>query len=75
MRPMVGVLPSQGNYEDFQRMFKCENIHSVHCNDKGLQFPTTCSVPPCNTCSAQRIGKLKIIQNLLLTISSNLETP
>ena len=59
MRYVVGVEPKRicgPTYEDFQRMFKCQNIHSQWCNDKGLQFPVTCSVPPCNRCTAQRIG-------------------
>ena len=58
MKYVVGVDPKHATYDDFQRIFKCQNIHSQWCNNEGLQFPVVCSVPPCNRCTAQRIGKL-----------------
>ncbi|CAK0825836.1 unnamed protein product [Prorocentrum cordatum] len=45
-----GVDLSQGTYEDFQRMYKCLNLNAYDCNDLGLDFPTTCSEPPCDAC-------------------------
>ena len=58
MKYVTGVEPSAATHEDFQRIFKCQNLRAVDCNDKGLQFPATCSVPPCNECIAKRIGDL-----------------
>ena len=47
----VGVKPLDATRDDFQRYFKCWDIHSEDCNDEGLQFPKTCSVAPCNQCN------------------------
>uniref|UniRef100_A0A7M6DRN4 Glycoside hydrolase family 2 catalytic domain-containing protein n=1 Tax=Clytia hemisphaerica TaxID=252671 RepID=A0A7M6DRN4_9CNID len=51
MQKKCGVTLQQANYQDFQRLFKCENIHKQYCNDQGLTFPTTCSAPPCDKCT------------------------
>ena len=51
MQKKCGVTVQKASYQDFQRLFKCENIHQQHCNGQGLTFPTTCSVPPCNKCT------------------------
>ena len=48
---VVGIKPLDATRNDFQRYFKCRNIHSEDCNDEGLQFPKTCSVAPCNQCN------------------------
>ena len=37
---------SKATFEDFQRIFKC--LDKPKC--KGIDFPTTCSKQPCNTC-------------------------
>ena len=53
---VCGVRPLDATQNDFQRYFKCKNIHPEDCNDKGLEFPTSCSVPPCDQCSRGRIS-------------------
>ena len=58
MQNVTGVIPTDASFEDFQREYKCKNLHANHCNAKGLQFPSTCSFPPCNRCSVQSKGKL-----------------
>jgi len=50
MKKQTGVEPRDGSFEDFQRIFKCNGLHASDCNDRGLQFPLTCSYPTCNTC-------------------------
>ena len=50
MYEISGVSIKNATYEDFQRLFKCKGLQQAHCNDKGLQFPSTCSRSPCNTC-------------------------
>ena len=50
MKDICGVAFQDGTLEDFQRYFKCRNMHFEKCNDKGLEFPSKCSVPPCNQC-------------------------
>lgn len=37
---------------DIARYFKCYNMHKDDCNDKGLDYPTRCTCPPCNRCFA-----------------------
>ena len=59
MENITGVTPSEASFEDFQREYKCKNLHASHCNSRGLQFPSTCSFPPCNRCSLQYKGKLR----------------
>ena len=51
MKDSCGVPVKDASIEDFQRLFKCKDISKSDCNDRGLQFPTTCSVPPCNVCT------------------------
>ena len=51
MKDSCGVSVKEASFEDFQRLFKCNDISKKYCNDRGLQFPTTCSVPPCNVCT------------------------
>ena len=50
MKDICGVTYEDATFEDFQRYFKCTHIQSEKCNDKGLEFPNKCSVPPCNRC-------------------------
>ena len=57
MKQKTGVEPRDGSFEDFQRIFKCNDIQANDCNDQGLQYPFTCSHPPCNTCSMNQPGK------------------
>jgi len=52
MTRVCGVSVQDATFEDFQRLFKCENIASSDCNDKGLQYPAECTSPPCNTCES-----------------------
>ena len=56
MKDIVGVEPNIATPDDFQRFFKCQNLHAVDCNDRGLRFPAKCSVLPCDTCTSQIIG-------------------
>lgn len=51
MEEVTGSKPEHATFADFQREYKCKNIRSSLCNDKGLQFPLTCSFPPCDQCS------------------------
>ena len=50
MEQVTGVSPKLATIEDFQRMFKCNDNNKADCNEKGLQFPQTCTFPPCNQC-------------------------
>ena len=52
MTDICGVSVQEAKFEDFQRFFKCNDVQKEYCNDKGLQFPTTCSFPPCDSCEA-----------------------
>ena len=63
MKKITGVDPRDGSFGDFQRIFKCNGIWAQHCNNKGLQFPLTCSYPPCNTCNRNPIGNRNHIPN------------
>ena len=56
MNNTCGVVYDQATIYDFQRFFKCKEIHKSDCNDQGLQFPTVCSCPPCNQCTASCQG-------------------
>ena len=51
MTYVVGVTPLHASKNDFQRYFKCKDVIKPYCNDKGLTFPNTCSIPPCNSCT------------------------
>ena len=67
MIDISGVAFHDGTFEDFQRYFKCKNVHPEKCNDAGLQFPTKCSVPPCNQCSVdQGIRNLSKKYNIVI---------
>ena len=50
MKDVVGVNARSSTRNDFQRYFKCKDVNVADCNNKGLTFPETCSVPPCNQC-------------------------
>ena len=50
MKKVTGSEPKDASFEDFQREFKCKDVAKNDCNGKGLQFPLTCSSPPCNQC-------------------------
>ena len=45
-----GVKIENATFNDFQRIFKCRNKKKEKCNEKGLEFPKTCSKSPCNMC-------------------------
>ena len=48
--PMVaGVHYTLATFWDFQRYFKCTN-NQPSCNSRDLEFPPTCSFPPCDNC-------------------------
>ena len=53
---VTGVPFEEATYEDFQRLFKCNDIHKAECNDKGLQYPRLCSHPPCDQCTVNYIS-------------------
>ena len=57
MKKITGVEPRDGSFEDFQRIFKCNDIWARDCNNKGLQFPLKCSHPPCNRCDVDPSGE------------------
>ena len=50
MKEVTGKEPKDASFEDFQREFKCKDVQKAACNEQGLQFPLTCSFPPCNYC-------------------------
>ena len=52
-----GVPMNDATFEDFQRIFKCLNIKKAKCNQKGLDFPTTCSKSPCDMCEEGKLIK------------------
>ena len=52
-----GVASDQATLNDFQRLFKCKSIQKADCNDQGLEFPASCSCPPCNECTPSCQGK------------------
>ena len=54
MQEVTGVNHTNATFEDFQREFKCKDIRKADCNDKGLQFPSTCSYPPCDKCTVEK---------------------
>ena len=56
---IAGVHAKDAAYEDFQRFFKCRDVDRDNCNGAGLQFPTSCSHPPCNHCDIDRQSKIK----------------
>ena len=51
MNDICGVPFQNGSFEDFQRYFRCQNLEPTKCSKTGLQFPSTCTVEPCNQCS------------------------
>ena len=55
---VTGVSPRDATFEDFQREFKCKNIHNTECNDLGLEYPLKCSFPPCNRCTIVKTGNV-----------------
>ena len=59
MKLKVGVEPVDATFEDFQRLFKCNKMHLQSCT--GLDFPQSCSFPPCNICQVNTPGKYRII--------------
>ena len=66
MEQVTGSKPESATFEDFQREFKCKNLHSSDCNEKLLEFPLTCSFPPCNQCTVGNQGKFEIFITTLL---------
>ena len=59
----TGVLAKHATYEDFQRLFKCEPLEKDECNESGLQFPRSCSYPPCDLCTVDYISKSNEMQS------------
>ena len=57
MKKITGVEPRDASFEDFQRLFKCNDMRPIDCNGKGLQFPLNCTYPPCNVCTTNQTGK------------------
>ena len=60
MEMVTGAKPKNAVFEDFQRYFKCKKVYKDYCNDEGLEFPLTCSFPPCNQCAIEFEGKFEI---------------
>ena len=54
MEETCGVSVEDASYEDLQRYFKCKNINPEDCNDRGLSFPSTCTMPLCDVCSVSK---------------------
>ena len=52
MKEITGVDKFEATFGDWQRQFKCNGNWAIDCNEMGLEFPLTCSYPPCNTCYA-----------------------
>ena len=59
MKKITGVEPRDASLEDFQRIFKCIDLAPEACNKEkdALQFPLTCTYPPCNVCTINQPGK------------------
>ena len=54
---ITGVNLQGASKNDIQRYFKCKDgflpkLIQSECNDRGLQFPASCSSEPCDGCSA-----------------------
>ena len=58
MSLITGVIAKNATYEDFQRKFYCDNRFNDVCMSKGLQFPRSCSHPPCDRCTVSNQSKL-----------------
>ena len=56
MKEMCGVTSQEATINDIQRYFKCKDIAKADCNDKGLQFPSKCTTPPCDECGIWNKG-------------------
>ena len=57
MEAVWGVPMNDATFEDFRRIFKCLNVKKAKCNQKGLDFPTTCSKSPCDMCEEGKLIK------------------
>ena len=60
MEVVWGVPIQDATFEDFQRIFKCRNIEKAKCNNNGLDFPTTCSKIPCDTCQNGKLFQVPV---------------
>ena len=56
MKEVCGVTSQEATINDIQRYFKCKDLAKEDCNDKGLQFPSNCTTPPCDECSISNEG-------------------
>ena len=63
---VVGVTSLSATRHDFQRYFKCKDVRKADCNDMGLTFPVSCSVPPCNQCYQGNINNLHVFSHRFL---------
>ena len=64
---ITGVPAKHATYEDFQRRFNCPPyIKTASCHDVGLQFPRSCSHPPCDLCRVDYQSKLNEIWSKIL---------
>eukprot|EP00930_Biecheleria_cincta_P050753 TRINITY_DN3592_c0_g1_i4.p1 TRINITY_DN3592_c0_g1~~TRINITY_DN3592_c0_g1_i4.p1 ORF type:complete len:696 (+),score=104.90 TRINITY_DN3592_c0_g1_i4:58-2145(+) len=48
MEALAGKNLQQATWNDYQIMYKCNRMNYAQCKD--LQFPKSCSRPPCNQC-------------------------
>ena len=71
MYNVTGISPQDATRNDFQRYFICKDKHVNDCIKKGLQFPKTCSAPPCDQCDLGNIiDKTWIFQSLYYVVQS-----
>ena len=56
MKEVCGVTSQEATINDIQRYFKCKDLAKEDCNDKGLQFPSKCTTPPCDECGISNKG-------------------
>ena len=58
MEEICGVAVHNATMNDIQRWMKCNSTISEDCNYEGLEYPKTCSCPPCNQCFSSCNGEL-----------------
>ena len=69
---MCGVTSHEATINDIQRYFKCKDLAKEDCNDKGLQFPSKCTTPPCDECGISNKGiTFQSINTVLFNMISN----
>ena len=72
MKSVVGVDAQKATRDDFQRYFKCRDVHKSECADKGLTYPSSCSVPPCSVCNQVFKCSDTVLKMIIMGISQDL---